>query len=274
MGRKFGKVKKYLTVFKISLQQEMAYRVNFIMWRVRNIIQIFLVFFLWDTVFANPGKAIFGYTKAQILTYVFGLLIVRAFVLSARAVNVAGEVSSGELTNYLLKPIDYFKYWFTRDISNKLLNLSFAAFEATLLYFVLKPDFFLQTNPIYFISFLAYLVLAVFIFFVLLFITSAVPFWMPEAAWGAQFLVIAIVTEFLSGALFPLDILPAPLQTVLYLTPFPYLIFFPLQIYLGKISGFAIVRGLLVSFAWAVILWFLMKAVWNRGLKAYQAHGR
>lgn len=267
-------MKKYLSVFKISFQQEFAYRANFIVWRIRNILQIFLVFFLWDAVFSDPGKVIFGYDRAKILTYVFGLFIVRAFVLSARAMEVAGEVSRGDLSNYLIKPVSYFKYWLTRDISSKALNLVFASIEVTIFYFILKPPFFLQTNPALLMGFLASLALAVFIFFVLLFITSAVPFWMPEVAWGAQFLVIAIVIEFLSGALFPIDILPSAIQNILYLTPFPYLIFFPLQIYLGKIEGFLVVKGLLISLFWAVVLWFSLKVIWNKGLKVYQAHGR
>ena len=141
-------MKKYIQVFKVSLSQEFAYRVNFIMWRVRNIFQIFLVFFLWDTVFSDPGRNLFGYDRVKILTYVFGLLIVRAFVLSAKAMDVAGEVSRGDLANYLLKPLSYFKYWMTRDLASKVLNLSFAAVETFLLYLILKSPFFLQTNPV------------------------------------------------------------------------------------------------------------------------------
>lgn len=267
-------MRKYLSVFNISFQQEFAYRLNFIMWRVRNVIQVLLVFFLWDSIFSDPERIIFGYDRAKILTYVFGILIVRAFVLSARAVDVAGEVANGDLSNYLVKPIDYFKYWFTRDISSKALNLVFAIFETVLLFLVLKPPFFLQTNPLYLLGFMVSIALAMFIFFVILFITSAIPFWMPEVAWGAQFIVIMIITEFLSGALFPIDILPQAIQNVLYLLPFPYLIFFPLQVYLGKLGAMEIVRGLSVSLFWAVLLWFLMKSIWGKGLKVYQAFGR
>lgn len=267
-------MKKYLSLFNISLQQEFAYRLNFIMWRARNVIQILLVFFLWDSVFSSPDRVVFGYDRTKILTYVFGILIVKAFVLSARAVDVAGEVSNGDLNNYLVKPIDYFKYWFTRDVSSKVLNFIFAIVEIILLYIFLRPPFFLQTNPLYLMGFVVSIALAIFIFFVILFITSAVSFWMPEVAWGAQFIVIMIVTEFLSGALFPIDILPQTFQNVLYMLPFPYLIFFPLQVYLGKLGVMEIFRGLSVSFIWAVSLWFLMKMIWGKGLKVYQAFGR
>jgi ABC-2 type transport system permease protein len=265
---------KYLQVFKISFQQEFVYRLNFVMWRVRNILQILLVFFLWDTVFAQQGRVVFGYDRARILTYVFGLLIVRAFVLSARAMEVAGEVSRGDLSNYLIKPLSYFKYWLTRDISSKALNLAFAGVETFVLFLILKPPFFIQTNLLSLAGFLIAIISAMFIYFVLLFITSAVPFWMPEAGWAAHFLVTAVAVEFLSGALFPLDILPGAIQSVLSYTPFPYLIFFPLQVYLGKVTGIAMFKGIFVSFFWAVILWFVMSSVWKRGLKVYQAHGR
>jgi len=103
-------VKKYLQIFKLSFQQEFAYRLNFVMWRVRNILQIILLFFLWSSVFKDPQTEVFGYNQEKILTYVFGILILRAIVFSARAVDVAGEISNGDITNFLLKPVSYFKY--------------------------------------------------------------------------------------------------------------------------------------------------------------------
>lgn len=236
--------------------------------------QIFLVFFLWDAVFSDPGKNLFGYDRAKILTYVLALLFVKAFVFSARAVDVAGEISRGDITNYLLKPINYFKYWLTRDLSSKALNLLFAFFEATCLYFILKPPFFFQTNLLFLAGFLTSITLAILIFFLLIFITSAVPFWYPEVAWGAHFLVIVIVTEFLSGGVFPIDILPVSIQSFLSYTPFPYLIFFPIQVYLGKISLIEVMRGNTISFFWIMVLWFLMNRIWQKGLKVYQAQGR
>jgi ABC-2 type transport system permease protein len=101
-----------------------------------------------------------------------------------------------------------------------------------------------------------------------------VPFWLPEGAWGLQFLVIVVATEFLAGGLFPLDILPAGIQKALSFTPFPYLIFFPIQVYLGKISPPEIVRGLVIGFSWAATLYVLMRTIWQKGLRVYQSHGR
>lgn len=265
---------KYVKIFKTSFEQEFAYRANFIMWRVRNVFQIVITFFLWDTIFSDPGRIVFGYDRSRILTYVFGLMVVRAVVLSARAVDVSSDVSEGNLSNHLLKPISYFKFWITRDIASKALNLSFAICEFALLFILLRPDFYFQTNPLFLLSFFLSLLIAALIYFTILFIVSAVPFWAPELGWASQFLVAIVIIEFLSGALFPIDVLPGSLANIVMLTPFPYMIFFPIQVYLGKIEGGLLLQGFLVSVLWSVILWFGMKYIWAKGLKVYQAFGR
>lgn len=267
-------MKKYLQIFKISFHQEFAYRLSFIMWRVRNILQILVVFFLWDTVFSFRQGEIFGYDRDMILTYVLGLVFIKAFVLSARSQDVAENIARGEIINYLLRPVNYFKYWLTRDISSKVLNLVFAIGEFSLLYLILKPPFYFQDNIFQLSIFFISICLAIMTYFILLFIVNAIPFWAPELGWGGHFLFTIILVEFLSGVLFPLDILPRNIQIILSMTPFPYLIFFPLQIYLGKITGLLALKGILISSFWLIILWLFMKSIWVKGLKAYQAYGR
>lgn len=265
---------KYLQIFKVSFAQEFAYRLNFVMWRVRNVVQIFLMFYLWSSVFANPQTVVFGYDKNQMLTYVFGVLILKAIVLSARAVDVSGEIARGDITNLLLKPISYFKYWFTRDLSSKVLNLSFAAVETFILFLILKPPIFIQNNPSVLAAFFLSLIIAVVMFFCFLFVVNLISFWMPENGWAAQFLFVVILVDFLSGGVFPLDILPAMIQKILYLLPFPYFLFFPLQIYLGEVTGTALMAGLLISLFWLGVLLVGLNLVWNRGIKKYEAVGR
>ena len=264
---------KYLSVFKISFQQEFAYRLNFIMWRVRNVLSIFIVFFLWDTIFANPSRVVFGYDRAKILTYIFGLIIMRSIVLSIRSVDVPGEIARGELSNYLIKPLSYFKYWFTRDLSSKSLNLIFAFFESIVLFLILKPPFFLQTNLLYISLFLLSVVLAVFLYFFLVFLFTTPVFWYPEQAWGMMFLLFTVVDLF-GGGVFPIDILPQVFQKILYLTPFPYLLFVPVEIYLGKFSVAQSFGMLFVGGIWLFILVSAVRLLWSRGLKIYGAEGK
>lgn len=267
-------VRKYLTIFKISFQQEFAYKVNFIMWRVRNTIQILINYFLWSAIFIDSSVNLFGYDREKILTYIFGMIIVRALVLSARAMDVSSDISQGDLSNYLVRPISYFKYWFTRDVSSKVLNVLFATGEFLILYVILRPTLYFQGDVTILAMFALSIAIAIMIYFSIIFMVSSIPFWAPELGWGGHFIVTVIIVEFLSGSLFPIDILPTALQKVLMLTPFPYMIFFPIQIYIGKVSTAMFLQGTYVSLIWAIGLWFLMRFIWNRGMKSYQAFGR
>lgn len=267
-------MQKYLQIFRISFEEEFAYRLNFILWRVRNVLQILLTFFLWSTIYSDSGRVVFGYNREKILTYVFGIMIVRALVLSARTVDVGYDVATGDLSNLLVKPISYFKYFFTRDIASKSLNLIFAVVEFLLLFVILKPPFFLQTNIVSILMFLLSVIIAMLIYFLILFLLGAIPFWIPEMGWSSQFLIAIVAVEALSGALFPINILPPLAQSIILATPFPYLIYFPVEVYLGNVSGWGIFGGVLIGAAWVGILYLVLKTVWKKGLSVYQAFGR
>lgn len=64
-----------------------------------------------------------------------------------------------------------------------------------------------------------------------------VGFWASENMWVLSFLLI-VSAEVLGGAIFPLDVLPAGITQFLQFTPFPYLIYYPIQLLLGKTTFF------------------------------------
>jgi len=100
---------------------------------------------------------------------------------------------------------------------------------------------------------------------------SFIGFWSKET-WAPRFLFFIIVS-FLSGMYFPLDIVPRAIYNILILTPFPYLLFIPLKIYLGQVDLNFILRGLLLSLFWIYLLNIFMKNLWNKGLKIYTSEG-
>lgn len=264
-------MKKYLTVFNISWQNGFIYRLNFILWRFRSVVVILTVYFLWEAIFQNGGT-ILGYTRDKILTYVFLTLALRSLVLGQRSMDTAGEIADGRLSNYLLKPLNYHFYWFTRDLADKILNLAFSIVEITFLYFVLRPPIFFQTNPLTLGLFGVSVGFAVVLNFLLGNISSYFSFWTPGNAWGFWF-VYLVLQDFLGGVVFPLDIFPKFLYHVIMSLPFPYLLFFPVNLFLGKISGTDLILGFGTITLWTIFLLFLMKKEWRVGLKGYQAEG-
>jgi ABC-2 type transport system permease protein len=96
-------------------------------------------------------------------------------------------------------------------------------------------------------------------------------FWVLEVA---TFIFVLFAFEYIAGGhLFPLDILPPVLQRVLEFTPFPYLLYYPVSVYLGRVQGGEMWQGLAFQAAWVLATYCLARFVWNRGIKKYSAVG-
>lgn len=232
-----------------------------------------MTYFLWSGIFVSTNQ-VFGYSQTQMFTYVFMILVVTTLVMSApSADNIGGEIANGDLSNYLVKPINYLKYWFARDLSSKALNLSFAIFEVGILWYFLKPDLQIPPNIWSFLFFLISLGLAILINYLVSVTARLIAFWTPESTWGVSFVILVFV-ETLAGGIFPLDILPHWASNLLQFTPFPYLLYYPVAIFLGKVTGFDLLRILMQAFAWFLVMLWVTRLVWHKGLKIYGSEGR
>lgn len=265
-------MKKYLQVLKITFQEYFVYRLNFILWRFRSFVLLIVLFSFWSALFAGR-EDLFGYQKSQILTYTFGIAVLRGVVLASRSADLAGEIRSGQTANWLLRPIGYFKFWATRDLADKFLNLFFTIFEVGILIVIFKPPLLFQTNPVYLLGFVLFCALAAILYFIINLIFGMSGFWLIDV-WAPRFLFMVVFLEFASGGVFPLDVLPSIFVKILQFTPFPYLIYFPLKVWLGQISNWQLTLALFVTCFWIFVFHRILKFLWQKGLKIYDVPGR
>ena len=103
------------------------------------------------------------------------------------------------------------------------------------------------------------------------FAMAMLAFWLLEIS---TFIFILYAFEYLaSGHLFPLDVLSPWMKQILYFTPFPYQLYFPIQIYMGKISGPSLWLGLATQILWVFIMYGFARFMWQRGIRKYAAFG-
>jgi ABC-2 type transport system permease protein len=96
-------------------------------------------------------------------------------------------------------------------------------------------------------------------------------FWFLEVT---SFLyIVNTLNFFVSGHMFPLDLLPEGLVYVLRLLPFHYLAYFPAMVFLGKIEGSELWWGLLIEVGWVVFFAVTARWLYRRGLEHYSAYG-
>lgn len=264
-------IKKYFAVFHISLINVLEYRTNFLVGRIRNLIVLLTLYFLWQAVFPAQGR-LFGYGQDQIFTYVFLIHLLRSLVLNTVTGNIAWEITSGgKFFSYLLRPLSYAKYYFSIDLAYKLVDFSFALLEALIVILLFKIPIYLQPNPIFWILMLFAIFLAILLNFYLGYFVALIAFWTPQA-WGPRFM-FDLLLSFSAGAFFPLDVFPKTAQIIFNSLPFPYLLFFPVSIFLGRVSPIGIFTGFLISCGWVLISYFAIRYIWQRGLAVYEGGG-
>ncbi|MFC1748278.1 ABC transporter permease [Pseudomonadota bacterium] len=266
-------ISKYVQVARISWENGFVYRLNFVMWRVRMVIQFLTLYFLWAVVTGNQEQ-IYSYSQSEILTYILLSSLVVAIVFSSRSIDAQGEIASGDLNNHLVKPVNYFSYWLSRDFSDKILNVVFSFLEISVLLLILKPPFILQSNPLTYFHFFLSITLATALYFIFSFIVSMSTFWYYQHnGWAQRFLVFVLLRT-LGGGLFPIDMLPPIITKILLTLPTAYFIYFPMQVYLERLEPIYIYSGYLIQVFWIIILYFVSHLMWKKGLKIYGAFGR
>jgi ABC-2 type transport system permease protein len=187
------------------------------------------------------------------------------------AFGIARDIRSGELKKYLLQPIDMLAYLLSYRLAHKAAYIAMSSVPYGLLFYACLDFMPPWPDALTLLAYLTSLVLAFVIGFHFEACMGMVGFWFLEIT---SFLyVVNTVNFFVSGQMFPLDILDPTWAWVLKALPFKYMAYFPTVIILGKVPGDELAQGLLGQAAWAVFFVVLARLLYRLGLRRYSAYG-
>ena len=271
---KIAALKKYLRVISIGIQSNLTYRFNYLTRTLFSFIPLFAMLSLWRTIYAtkSSGSSLSGYTEAQMIFYYIMVAIVDVLT----AVNeddwqIAADIREGNISQFLLKPVDYLWYRLCLFFSGRIAYISMACVPLAIFIFCFRNYFVLPASGMAMVSFLVSLVLTALLQFFLSYSMAMLAFWILEIS---TLIFILFAFEYLaSGHMFPLDILHPALLHALWFTPFPSMLYVPIGIYMGKLAGNGIALGLLTQLFWVLMMYALARFMWRRGIKKYAAFG-
>jgi len=263
---------KYRHVFSIGIQNNLTYRFNYLTRTLFSFIPLFAMLSLWRTVYASRGGAPAGFTEAEIVFYYILVAVVDVFT----AVNeddwqIASDIREGNISQFFLKPIDYLWYRVFLFFAGRAAYISMACVPLAIFILCFKHYFVPPANGLALAVFPVSLLLTAMLQFFISYAMAMLAFWFLEIS---TFIFILFAFEYMaSGHLFPLAMLPAPVFHALMFTPFPSMLYVPISIYMGKITGSDIGWSLLMQFAWVIAAYALARFMWKRGIKKYSAFG-
>jgi ABC-2 type transport system permease protein len=263
-------MRKYLTAYSIALQQVMQRRSTLLMDRVGGVAVIVSLYYFWKALLGQKASFL-GYSREQMLSYVLAMNILRSFVFTGRGWELVGEISSGRISSYLVRPLSYHGYSLALDMAQKTVHVAASFLEVGVLVLLVGAPVYLPHKLSSWLLFPAAVGLSSLLFFFLEFIVSSLAFWTSES--GGPLMCFQVFLNFAAGTFFPLDVLPKAAQKALALTPFPYMVFFPINIYLERPVPGGAAGTLLVEGAWLALIVAAAMKVWRVGLDNYAAEG-
>jgi ABC-2 type transport system permease protein len=156
-------------------------------------------------------------------------------------------------------------------------NIAFKALSLTgltpiwiILYFLFKPDFsslniggIALAVPVMILAFLINYLLSAAI--------TALAFWTTRVYSIHEFFYATMLL--FSGQVVPLTLMPGIVQSIAQYLPFQLLMYYPIQVMLGKLSTEEIILGYVMAVIWLVVSALLFNWVWRNGIKRYSAVG-
>lgn len=266
-------LKKYWMTFRIGLHDRLVYRGNLLVTTCTRFIGLVTMYFLWQAIFAGSGRdRIASYTADTMIAYYILVQVARSFSsMPGLASGLAREVREGRINKYLLRPIDMPAYFLMLRAAQKVGYYVIAFVPFALLIVLLRKSFPSWPGPAHLLVVTVSLVNAFLIGFFFHFLIGSLALIYLEVS---SFLFIIMVSEFfLNGHMFPIDLLPRPLWTVMQFLPFPYDTFYPVKMMMGHITGPAAWMIVLRQLAWVAILAMLGRWVLARGYRRYSAYG-
>src|SRR5436309_15518902 len=109
-----SRIKKYVSVFNIGLQNTFVYRWNYFLRALFGLIPLAGTVFLWSAVFKERGGALHGYAYGSMPYYYLLMILVSNLVTPTEDEwQIAADIREGPTNALLTKPMRYLADRFT-----------------------------------------------------------------------------------------------------------------------------------------------------------------
>ncbi len=205
-----------------------------------------------------------GYTVAGIITYTGLTQAVIAYLSMFSWFPLMDSVYTGEIAADLLKPMKLFTFWLAQDLGRAGVNLISRGVLFMAIYAIIF-DIYYPTAVTQWAALSIAIVLSWLVSFSWRFLVNLAAFWTPNAQGVGRFAFI--LSWFFSGFLTPLAFFPEWVIQLSNLTPFPHMVNTVVEVYLGILTGPALIAALINQALWAILLALIGQLVLRAGVR-------
>lgn len=263
-------LKIFQRLWQVNWAEQWQYRANLLMYLLYWLVSPIIYLAVWTSI-ANSKGSVSGLTANDFVTYYMTLLIVDQVTSNIVIHTFAFKVQDGSLSGELVRPIHpMLTNALVNNIAFKMLTIMGFIPVWTVLFFLYKPDFSSVTAASVLLAIPA-MIIGFFVGFLLSASVTSLAFWTTRVYSIHEF-YYALILLF-SGQFVPLTLMPKVIQDIAQFLPFQLLIYFPIQLILGRLSPAQISQGFLVGIVWLTVSIILFNLIWRNGVKRFSAVG-
>jgi len=263
-------LKIFQRLWQVNWAEQWQYRANLLMYLLYWLVSPVIYLAVWTSI-ANAKGNVSGFTANDFVTYYMTLLIVDQITSNIVIHTFGYKIQDGTLSGELIRPIHpMLTNALVNNIAFKALTIMGLLPVWAILFFLFKPDFSHVALSGILIA-LPAMILGFFIGYLLSATITALAFWTTRSFSIHEF-YFALILLF-SGQFVPLTLMPKLVQDIAQYLPFQLLIYYPIQVILGKLSTAQIIQGYVMAGIWLVIAIALFNWVWRNGVKRFSAVG-
>jgi len=263
-------MKKFLTIVKAFWQKALTYRFTVLAYRIGEIGEMLALILMWTAIYGGQ-KIISGLTLQEMITYILIGNFFNAIIRNFLSNGIARDIKDGRLSLFLIKPIGYFSYILSQEVGRISLATILSVLSSALVIVFFINTFIWNFDIAYLLVIFAMIIFAFITELLLSYLIGLIAFWTDEVE--GLYATIDRIKKFFSGGYFPLNLLSPAFVQISLILPFAYSFFIPAQLYLKKFDLSVGLKGLLVQIIWIIVLYGIIRIVWNRGLKKYEGIG-
>ncbi len=260
-------LKKYAALMRRAMGVMLEYRVSMLIWMLTSSFPLIMLA-VWLSL-AQDGP-IGSYNAGDFVAYYLMALYVREMTSVWVAWDLDYDIRHGDMSVKLLHPIHPIHEYISYNLADKLMRIVLMT-PLIILAAWLIPGVHYAAAPLNLVLFVLALAAALFLRFMLTYVLGLLSFWISQALTlqDIQWMLFLL----LGGTVAPIDLLPGWLGTIAYYSPFRFMLSFPIEIMLGRLSTSALIEGFLICAGWMILLQLLNVVVWRRGLREFSAFG-
>jgi ABC-2 type transport system permease protein len=259
----------YSQQFKTTFASMVQYRASLFIWMIGQVLEPLVYLVVWATVANGSGGSVGGYTASGFAAYYLIFMLVNQVTYTWIMYEYEYRVRQGYLSFALLKPVHPIHSDISDNLSSKLITLPILIVVAILLALAFHPTAAIVLWAL--LVSLPALILAFLVRFLIEWTLALAAFWTTRVSAINQLYFILML--FLAGQIAPLSLFPNWLQTIANILPFRWMLGFPVELLLGRLTPIQALEGIGAQLAWLFLSLVLVRIVWRAGLRVYSAVG-